>query len=89
MESGKENPYSCCVLAGARSMHERRSALQVRVVLKRDHAAPHACLVRPASVYWCAKGCRKQAISSSENRLSIKSTLDVMCRRSRMATCDS
>lgn len=28
-ESGKENPYSCCVLAGARSMHDRRKALQV------------------------------------------------------------
>ena len=28
-ESGKENPYSCVVLAGARSMHERRKALQV------------------------------------------------------------
>lgn len=29
-ESGKENPYSCCVLAGARSMDERRAALEVR-----------------------------------------------------------
>lgn len=28
-ESGKENPYSCCVLAGARSMDERRAALEV------------------------------------------------------------
>jgi ATP-dependent RNA helicase DDX1 len=27
-ESGKENPYSCCVLAGARSMDERRRNLQ-------------------------------------------------------------
>ena len=27
-ESGKENPYSCCVLAGARSMEERRRNLQ-------------------------------------------------------------
>jgi ATP-dependent RNA helicase DDX1 len=30
-ESGKEHPYSCVVLAGARSMEERRTALQVRV----------------------------------------------------------
>ena len=29
-ESGKENPYSCVVLAGGRSMDERRSSLQVR-----------------------------------------------------------
>ena len=29
-ESGKEHPYSCVVLAGARSMEERRAALQVR-----------------------------------------------------------
>ena len=28
-ESGKENPYSCVVLAGARSTGERREALQV------------------------------------------------------------
>ena len=28
-ESGKENPYSCCVLAGARSTDQRREALQV------------------------------------------------------------
>ena len=28
-ESGKENPYSCVVLAGARSTDERREALQV------------------------------------------------------------
>ncbi len=28
-ESGKENPYSCCVLAGARSTDQRRDALQV------------------------------------------------------------
>jgi hypothetical protein len=27
-ESGKENAYSCCVLAGARSMDERRRNLQ-------------------------------------------------------------
>lgn len=31
-ESGMENPYSCVVLAGARSMDERRMALQVRSV---------------------------------------------------------
>ncbi len=29
-ESGRENPYSCLVLAGARSMDERRAALEVR-----------------------------------------------------------
>jgi len=29
-ESGKESPYSCVVLAGARSTDERREALQVR-----------------------------------------------------------
>lgn len=29
-EKGKENPYSCVVLAGARSTDERRDALQVR-----------------------------------------------------------
>ena len=29
MEKGVENPYSCLVLAGARSMDERRQALQV------------------------------------------------------------
>ena len=29
VEKGLENPYSCVVLAGARSMHERRAALQV------------------------------------------------------------
>lgn len=28
-ESGVENPYSCVVLGGARSMDERRAALQV------------------------------------------------------------
>ena len=30
MEKGVENPYSCMVLAGARSMDQRRDALQVR-----------------------------------------------------------
>lgn len=30
MERGKENAYSCLVLAGQRSMHERREALQVQ-----------------------------------------------------------
>ena len=29
MEKGLENPYSCLVLAGARSMQERKQALQV------------------------------------------------------------
>jgi hypothetical protein len=29
MEKGVENPYSCMVLAGARSMDQRRDALQV------------------------------------------------------------
>lgn len=29
MEKGVENPYSCLVLAGARSMDQRRDALQV------------------------------------------------------------
>ena len=44
-ESGKENPYSCCVLAGARSMEERRRNLQafkeggVRVLICTDVAA--------------------------------------------------
>lgn len=32
-ESGKENPYSCCVLAGARSTDQRRDALQVSCIL--------------------------------------------------------
>lgn len=30
VEKGKENPYSCCVLAGMRSQGERRANLQVR-----------------------------------------------------------
>ncbi|PNW85486.1 hypothetical protein CHLRE_03g188750v5 [Chlamydomonas reinhardtii] len=44
-ESGKENPYSCCVLAGARSMDERRAALSafkdgdVRFLIATDVAA--------------------------------------------------
>lgn len=44
-ESGKENPYSCVVLAGARSMDERRAALQafkdgdVRFLICTDVAA--------------------------------------------------
>ena len=29
-ESGKENPYSCAVLAGRRGMQQRREALDVR-----------------------------------------------------------
>lgn len=33
MEKGKENPYSCLVLAGQRSMQERRAALQVNLLL--------------------------------------------------------
>lgn len=37
-ESGKENPYSCVVLAGARSMEERRSALQVTARMSAGHA---------------------------------------------------
>ena len=45
MEKGLENPYSCLVLAGARSMHERREALQsfkdgdVRFLICTDVAA--------------------------------------------------
>ncbi|GLI69277.1 hypothetical protein VaNZ11_013853 [Volvox africanus] len=45
MESGKENPYSCVVLAGARSMDERRAALaafkdgDVRFMICTDVAA--------------------------------------------------
>ena len=44
-ESGKENPYSCCVLAGGRSTEERRRSLQafkdgaVRMLLCTDVAA--------------------------------------------------
>ncbi|BDA42848.1 ATP-dependent RNA helicase DDX1 [Coccomyxa sp. Obi] len=44
-ESGKENPYSCCVLAGARSTDQRRDALQafkhgeVRFLICTDVAA--------------------------------------------------
>ncbi|KAF8064578.1 DDX1 [Scenedesmus sp. PABB004] len=44
-ESGKEHPYSCLVLAGARSMDERRAALQafkdggVRLLIATDVAA--------------------------------------------------
>ncbi|PNH01214.1 ATP-dependent RNA helicase DDX1 [Tetrabaena socialis] len=44
-ESGKENPYSCVVLAGARSMDERRAALaafkegDVRFLIATDVAA--------------------------------------------------
>ena len=30
-ESGKENPYSCAVLAGKRGMQQRREALDVRL----------------------------------------------------------
>lgn len=30
-ESGKENPYSCVVLAGGRAPQERRAALQARM----------------------------------------------------------
>ena len=41
MEKGLENPYSCLVLAGARSMDQRRDALQV------SHMR-HSCL--PGSV---------------------------------------
>lgn len=29
-ESGRESPYSCLVLAGQRTMDERRAALEVR-----------------------------------------------------------
>uniref|UniRef100_A0A7S2YVG3 Helicase C-terminal domain-containing protein n=1 Tax=Chloropicon laureae TaxID=464258 RepID=A0A7S2YVG3_9CHLO len=45
VEKGLENPYSCVVLAGARSMHERRAALQafkdgdVRFLICTDVAA--------------------------------------------------
>lgn len=35
MEKGKENPYSCLVLAGQRSMSERREALQVSTAPQR------------------------------------------------------
>ena len=44
-ESGKENPYSCVVLGGARSMDERRAALaafkdgDVRFLIATDVAA--------------------------------------------------
>ena len=44
-DSGKENPYSCCVLAGGRSMDQRRQSLQafkdgtVRVLICTDVAA--------------------------------------------------
>eukprot|EP00803_Ostreobium_quekettii_P004828 evm.model.scf_578.6 EVM.evm.TU.scf_578.6 scf_578:62481-70261(+) len=44
-EHGKENPYSCAVLAGARNMHERRMALEcfkageVRFLICTDVAA--------------------------------------------------
>jgi ATP-dependent RNA helicase DDX1 len=54
-ESGKENAYSCCVLAGARSMDERRRNLQGegthtraaggRAVLRSN--SPHACVIPP------------------------------------------
>ena len=41
-ESGKENPYSCVVLAGARSTGERREALQVgRCPAARTALTPH------------------------------------------------
>ena len=45
MESGKENKYSCCVLAGARSQDERRAALaafkdgDTRIMIATDVAA--------------------------------------------------
>ena len=45
MESGKENPYSCCVLAGMRDMNERRRNLEafkegvVRFIICTDVAA--------------------------------------------------
>ena len=44
-ESGKESPYSCCVLAGMRSMHERRQNLEafkagdVKIMIATDVAA--------------------------------------------------
>jgi ATP-dependent RNA helicase DDX1 len=44
-ESGRQNPYSCCVLAGMRSMNERRAALDafkegaVRFLICTDVAA--------------------------------------------------
>ena len=44
-ESGKENQYSCCVLAGMRSLQERRTALEsfkdgdVRLLICTDVAA--------------------------------------------------
>ena len=44
-ESGKESPYACCVLAGMRSMHERRRNLEafkagdVKILIATDVAA--------------------------------------------------
>lgn len=49
VEKGKENPYSCCVLAGMRSMQERRANLQafkdgdVRFLVCTDVAARGKC----------------------------------------------
>ena len=41
-ESGRESPYSCLVLAGARSMDERREALQARSQRRRVVAGAEA-----------------------------------------------
>ncbi len=47
VEKGKENPFSCCVLAGMRSMQEREESLRVRGC---RHWTPRAsCLVPRAS----------------------------------------
>ena len=45
METGKENPYSCTVLAGGRSMQERRMALEVSVLCL-VHSVPNQNIVR-------------------------------------------
>ena len=48
-ESGKESPYSCVVLAGARSTDERREALQVR---SSPLTGWNCCILRRAYTSW-------------------------------------
>lgn len=52
-ESGKEGAYSCVVLGGARSMDERRRALQVCVCVFCLCACMHACLCCVCCLLMC------------------------------------
>ena len=50
-ETGKENPYSCAVLGGARRTEERQEALQVNS----PSITPHVCIFLGSSVH-CQHG---------------------------------